>query len=271
MSGPKIDGVWKTPSSVYAKINGEWKIAAQTYSKIDGEWKETTLSSPPAKPTLNWYSTGKFIIVGYDSSLVYEESLVSGSGTAILDTSTGIYTLSGANSAFNVVAKYAIGALPSSPAYMERKAITQTFVAECNYVSQNCTRDASYSASSTNTTQTHVGDTSNCAPYSCGGISGPFGPNGTNQCTCFNQFTGNSFVVGGGLCPGDPWYICNGNRCCYNYTTTVYSCPAGGTLSGTTCVREESYDCSYWESCFREDPVPSGYTKNGGEWWKVIN
>ena len=124
MSGPKIDGVWKTPSSVYAKINGEWKIAAQTYSKIDGVWKETTLSSPPAKPILNWHSTGKFIIVGYDSSLVYEPSLVSGSGSATLDTSTGIYTLSGANSAFNVVAKYAVGALPSSTAYMERKART---------------------------------------------------------------------------------------------------------------------------------------------------
>jgi hypothetical protein len=270
MSGPKIDGEWKTPASVYVKIGGFWKIAAQTYSKIDGVWKETTLSSPPAKPTLNWYSTGKFIILGYDSSLVYEASLVSGSGTATLDTSTGIYTLSGANSAFNVVARYAVGALPSDAAYMERKAITQTFVAQCNYISRTCTRDASYSASTTTITETYVGDQSNCAPYSCPAGYFVSGPSPTNQCFCIKPGV-DSFVVGGGLCPGSPWYVCNGNRCCYNYTTTVYSCPAGGTLSGTTCIRSETYDCSYWESCFREDPVPSGYTKSGGEWWRVIN
>jgi hypothetical protein len=124
MSGPKIDGEWKIPASVYVKIDGVWKIAAQTYSKIDGVWKETTLSSPPEKPTLNYFSTGKFIILGYDSSLIYEASPVSGSGTATLDASTGVYTLSGANSAFNVVARYAVGALPSDAAYMERKART---------------------------------------------------------------------------------------------------------------------------------------------------
>jgi hypothetical protein len=270
MSGPKINGEWKTPASVYVKIGGVWKIAAQTYSKIDGVWKETTLSSPPAKPRLNYFSTGKFIILGYDSSLVYEASLVSGSGTATLDTSTGIYTLSGANSAFNVVARYAVGALPSDAAYMERKAITQTFVAQCNYITASCTEPDNYPAASTTTTETYTGDTSNCAPYTCPSGFQLSGPDGSNRCLCTNALN-DQFVIGGGLCPGSPWYVCSGNKCCYNYTETVYSCPAGGTLQGTTCIRDRTYDCSYWESCFREDPVPSGYTKSGGEWWRVIN
>jgi hypothetical protein len=122
MSNIKVDDQWKTPTSVYVKVGGAWKIAAQTYSKIDGVWKETTLSSPPAQPVLQWISGETFRIVEYNSSLVYQATLVSGSGTPSLNTSTGIYTISSSGAYyFNVTASYAVGALVSIPGFMEKK------------------------------------------------------------------------------------------------------------------------------------------------------
>ena len=128
MSAIRINNAWKTPGTVYAKINGTWRIVGQTFANIDGVWRTTTFGAPPARPVMNWYSTGKFEITNYDSSLVYEAQFVSGSGSASLNTSTGIYTLSGANSAFNVIARYGPGAPASEAGYMERKARTTKYV-----------------------------------------------------------------------------------------------------------------------------------------------
>jgi hypothetical protein len=171
---------------------------------------------------------------------------------------------------------------------MERRRIT--FTTTTVIIPKTCQREINedYPASFTDVTRQYEGATSNCAVYSCGGISGPFGPDGSNRCTCFNQFTGVTSVVGGGCCPngncGDrppsgfyDWFICNGNKCCFLYPERVYSCPNGGSLSGTTCVkrRTEDYDCSYPSTTSVEDPVPVGYNRSPGtanvegEWWRV--
>ena len=39
MSKVKIDGSWKTITSIYHKVSGEWKTVLSGYSKIDGQWK----------------------------------------------------------------------------------------------------------------------------------------------------------------------------------------------------------------------------------------
>lgn len=83
--------------------------------------------SAPAAPVMDHHTaTGQFIITNYDSSLVYTATLVSGTGSATLNTSTGVYTLSGANSRFSVTAGYAASAPQSDADFMERKAYTCT-------------------------------------------------------------------------------------------------------------------------------------------------
>lgn len=73
--------------------------------------------------------TGLFAISEYNPALVYTATNVSGGGTATLNTTTGVYTVSAANSRWSIVARYAPG-LPASPqGFMERKAYTYT----CNY------------------------------------------------------------------------------------------------------------------------------------------
>jgi hypothetical protein len=149
MSGPKVDGQWKTPASVHVKVGNTWKIAAQTYSKIDGVWKITTLSSPPPAPILSYQSNNVFRIIGYDNTLVYETSITSGSGTATLNTSTGGYTITGNSDQyrFSVFARYAPGALLSRAGFMERKpysyscrqvTYTEDYAYNCRLEGGNC-------------------------------------------------------------------------------------------------------------------------------------
>ena len=128
MSAIRVNNAWKTPGTVYARVSGEWKIVGQTFAKVNGIWRTTTFGAPPSKPIMNWYSTGVFEITNYDPSLVYEAQFVSGSGSASLNTSNGRYTLNGVNSAFNVVARYGVGAPASESGYMERKARTTKYV-----------------------------------------------------------------------------------------------------------------------------------------------
>lgn len=129
-----VAGEWKSPGTVYARVGGAWRIVGQTFVKTDGLWRRTTFGAPPVRPVMDWYSTGRFEITNYDPSLVYETQFVSGSGSASLNTSTGVYTLSGANSAFNVIARYGPGAPASEAGYMERKARTQRYIK----VGENC-------------------------------------------------------------------------------------------------------------------------------------
>lgn len=118
-----ITGEWKNTGTVYAKISGTWRIVGETFAKIDGVWRRTTLGAPPDAPIMEYVSTGVFEISNYDPELTYEAIFKTGSGgTAILNTSNGIYTLSGPNSGFDVVSRYASGTPGSSPGYMERKA-----------------------------------------------------------------------------------------------------------------------------------------------------
>ena len=122
MSAIRVNGQWKTPSIVYAKVEGQWKIVGQSYSKVDGLWRQTTFAGPPARPIMVWHATGQFRISNFTSSLNYQTRFASGSGSATLNTSTGIYTLDGANSGFFVSAAYAQGAPISTEGYMERKS-----------------------------------------------------------------------------------------------------------------------------------------------------
>ena len=66
----------------------------------------TSVISIPAGPIMNYVSTGVFQISNYNSALVYETSLVIGSGSVSFNSSTARYTLSGVNSGFNVISKY---------------------------------------------------------------------------------------------------------------------------------------------------------------------
>ena len=121
MSNVKVGNSWKTCSTVYIKVNGVWKIVGNSYANVGGTWKLTTFGSPPPAPTMQYSSTGVFRISNYNSTLIYEATLAAGSGAATFNASNGTYTLSGENSGFNVIARYAAGALPSAAGYMERK------------------------------------------------------------------------------------------------------------------------------------------------------
>lgn len=134
MSGVKVGGLWKTPSIVYTKVGNQWKIVAQTFTKVNGVWRTTTFGSPPSAPIMGYISTGVFNITNYDSTLVYQATLISGSGTATLNTSTGRYTLSSANARFSVVARYAASSPASGQDFMERRAYTYS----CRTVPQTC-------------------------------------------------------------------------------------------------------------------------------------
>lgn len=174
-SGVRVEGTWRTPTTVYAKVDGEWKIVAQTYCKIDGVWRDTTFASPPNKPTMTYVSTGVFQISNYDPSLVYETTFVIGSGgTATLNTSNGRYTLSGQWSGFNVVARYIAGAPASAAGYMERKNYSYS----CRTVPQQCCGGCNCRLE---------GGNCFCVPGPCPGDCPPNGQCGCvdpNPCTC---------------------------------------------------------------------------------------
>jgi hypothetical protein len=81
----------------------------------------------PDPPIMAYVTTGQFSISNYNPTLIYVATLTTGSGTATLNTSTGIYSLSGANSRFSVLAKYGAGAPDSDLDFMERKQYEYTY------------------------------------------------------------------------------------------------------------------------------------------------
>jgi len=150
MSGVRVSGAWRTPAITSVKVAGTWRTAATVSVKINGVWRLSTFAGPPSKPTMSFQnSTPQFSITNYSPSLVYAAIPSSGSGTATLNTSTGVYTISGGSSQyyFNVTARYAIGAPESLPGFMERKpysfscrqvTYTQAYGCNCGLVGGNC-------------------------------------------------------------------------------------------------------------------------------------
>jgi len=291
MSSIKTQSAWKDVNGVFVKVGGQWKTVTESYVKVNGVWKLTTFSTgPEAAPQMTHDGYGRFKIVNHDPNLVYDVEFVGGDNRVdgSRSRSGDTFTLGSTQSAYNVYSRFVANG-PRSPAgYMERRRIT--FTTTTVIIPRTCQREVNedYPASFRDETRTHVGDTSNCAVYSCPPqFPNRVGPDGSNRCQCFGPPGGN-FVIGGGCCPngncGDrppsgfyDWFICNGNRCCYLYPERIYSCPSGGSLSGTTCIRrrQEDYDCSYPEQRSVENPVPVGYNRSPGtanvqgEWWRV--
>lgn len=144
MSGIKINDAWVQPTSIYVKVDGQWKILSNTSAKVDGVWKTTTFGSSPPKPTVSYVSTGLFALNTFDPSLTYVATLVSGSGTATLNTINGRYTISGADCRFKVDISYVPGS-PATSVYMERKSytyscrdVTYTYGCNCRLVGGDC-------------------------------------------------------------------------------------------------------------------------------------
>ena len=193
MSGVKVDGAWKTPGTVYTKVDGVWKVVSSAYTKVDGVWKMTTFGGPPPQPTFSWYSTGVFSINNYSSLQTYTATLVSGSGTASLNTTTGRYTLSDANARFSVTASWAAGTPASIAGYIERKAYTYDCRSVCGTCCDTC-----------------------CISYCTCGCSAPIPGNGCPSGTSPNGQCG----CGGGTpcmfgCIGCAQYgSCNCHTCC---------------------------------------------------------
>jgi hypothetical protein len=174
MASIKINGEWRTQGASFVKIDGSWKRMSRSFVKINGVWRDSTFGSPPNKPTMTYVSTGVFAISQYDPTLFYEAIFKTGSGgTATLNTSNGRYTLSGANSGFDVVARYALNSLPSLPGYMERKSYRYS----CRIVPQQCCGGCNCRLE---------GGNCFCAPPGPDGCPPGTTPNG--QCGCGNTF-----------------------------------------------------------------------------------
>lgn len=269
MSSVKVQNDFKDVNGVFAKVNGQWKTVTESYTKVNDEWKLTTFSTGPEDaPEMTHDGFGKFRIVNYDPNLVYEAEYESGN-TGSVSLSGDTFTLGSTQVAYNVYSRFVANG-PQSPAgYMERKRIT--FTPETVTIPKTCSREINEDYAASPIYGTITGDLSNCAPYPClGQISGP---DGLNRCFCTGG--GTTVLLGGGICPAG-WFNC-GNRCCIGNQIVGYSCPNGGTLSGTTCIKRriEYYDCSYTETRYNENPVPSGYNRSPGtanvqgEWWRT--
>jgi hypothetical protein len=137
MTNIKIFGEWKNQGASFVKVDNVWRSISRSFVKIDGVWRDSTFGSPPAKPIMQYVSTGVFQISNYNSALTYETIFKIGSGgTATLNTSNGRYTLNGTWSGFDVISRYALGAPASAPGYMERKPYSFS----CRIVPQTCSQ-----------------------------------------------------------------------------------------------------------------------------------
>lgn len=156
--------------------------------------------SAPEAPVMNHHtSAGQFIITNYNSSLAYTPILITGSGGASLNTSTGVFTLSSTNARFSISAGYSSGSPQSSLAYMERKSYTYSNVTTCT---DNC-GSAYY--------------------WPSGNCPGP------NCCNSFNNCWGGGVD---GNCAADGTICCGGSRGQTCTTTSVKNAtPSGFTDS----------------------------------------
>lgn len=80
------------------------------------------------KPTLQWYTTGKFRITNFNPDFRYTFSNVSGGGSLTQEGDGSILYLSASNSAWNVYAWGPKSVNPSPAGYCERKARTSVWV-----------------------------------------------------------------------------------------------------------------------------------------------
>jgi hypothetical protein len=131
----------------------------------------------PEQPQIDYFGTGQFSILNYNPTLIYESTLLSGSGIATLNTSTGIYTLNNTNARFSVVAKYFSGTPNSAPGFMERKSYTYS----CRTVPQTCEQGCNCSVS--------------CNGYCNTGPCPPGVGQGFRECGCPDFYCGTITVT----------------------------------------------------------------------------
>jgi hypothetical protein len=212
MSGIKVNGEWRVPGLVHAKVDNVWRIGATTHAKIDGVWRVTTFGAPPAKPSLSYVTTGTFVINGYDSTLVYEPVLVSGGGTASFNATNQRYTLSNEDAAFNIIARYAVGAPGSTPTLIERKKYSFS----CRTVPQTCCESCCQLE----------GGNCFCVPGPCPSDCPPNG-----QCGCGGDFPCTCGSIGDVVCRD-----CNCRDCSFQVCDVLINEP-GYINSGTEWYR----------------------------------
>lgn len=215
MSGVKVGGVWKTPTTTSVKVGGVWKTASVVSVKVNGVWKTTTLGGAPP-PVMTYVTTGVFEVSNTTAG-IYTATLVSGSGAITQSTVNGKvrFTLSGTNSRYAITFAYAEGAPQSAPDYVERKAYSYS----CREVSYSC----SYSCNCVTTP-------SNC--YCSAPVNGscPPGTSPNGQCGC-----GGATPCMGGTIGGTSCQTCTGT--CTNTVCDVLIDQPGYTNSGTEWYR----------------------------------
>jgi hypothetical protein len=54
----KVNGTWKTTSTVYTKVNGTWKTVANAYTKVNGTWKQWLAPAPSYYAAPVYYAAG---------------------------------------------------------------------------------------------------------------------------------------------------------------------------------------------------------------------
>lgn len=203
MSGVKIGGAWKIPTTTSVKVGGAWKTASVVSVKVGGAWKTTTLGGAPP-PVMTYVTTGVFEVSNTTDG-IYTATLVSGAGTATQSTVNGKvrFTLSGANARFAITFAYAVGAPQSVPDYIERKAYTYS----CRQEGYECCSGC------------------NCYPVCSGGCSSDSSCGGYGQCGCSGAspwFCGTVSVVCSTCC-----------TTCYREVCDVLISQPGYTNSGT--------------------------------------
>lgn len=161
---------------------------------------------------------------------------------------------------------------------------TRTYAATYQTGGYSCTGSDTLSGSTCTSTQSAAYSSGSSGYYYCpsgGTLSG-------STCTTTSSYTATGTTAcPSGYSPGTPgscYSVANpgaGNSCpagytydadwserggaCVAYTssTTTYSCPSGGTLSGSTCTTSSSYAASYSSGSSGYYYCPSGYTLSG--------
>jgi hypothetical protein len=176
---------------------------------------------------------GDFRVRNYDGNLTYVVAPLAGTtGTAVLDTARGVFTVDTSPAAWSV----ATTEPGSTPGYMERKPYTYTTVDRGRWETTTRTRDESYPARSE--TRDVLGDPAT-------------GPN-QDQCP-----------VG-----WYPVYVSSEGRNRCQTQVTEWRCDYGGTLEGTICRKVVTYTETVWvpNPVTERDPTPAGYVDTGTEW-----
>jgi len=184
----KVNLTWRQQGYTAVKVAGQWRPIARSFVRVGGVWRTAGLGVPPPKPTLQRIGMRTFQIVGYIPSFNYQARFAVGSGTASLNTSTGVYSIP-QNSGFFVSAAYAAGAPRSQEAYMEVKQVSRFRVQVGTGPSYTCGEDCR--------------DEWRSCGRTCPELSG--GNPVYGDCGCYEQPSGPSFAqcgIPGPMC----WY-----------------------------------------------------------------